>query len=135
MHFAVSYFNSPQNSRHSEPSCPNPLGSPVTMPWPQDSTVHHDSPVFRVKRRIWAPGRGCFRLEHQPAGHPCRHSACSTAEALQLPEKPETGTTADTAAHSQTQRAAIRYSEKGSYNPTTLCATSKSLFCEESSNN
>lgn len=38
--------------------------------------------------RCWASGRGCFPLEHQPAGHPCKHSTCSTLEALQPPERP-----------------------------------------------
>lgn len=44
-------------------------------------------PVFKVKHRTWAPGRGCFQPEHQAAGRPCMHSVCSTAEALQLPER------------------------------------------------
>ena len=88
--FCWVYFNSPKNSRYLKLSCPSPLGSPMIMPWPQDGLVYHYSPVFRVKHRIWAPERGCFRLEHLPAGRPCRHSACSTVEALPPPERPET---------------------------------------------
>ena len=90
MHFAWIYFNSLKNSRNVKLSCPSPLGSPRIIPWPQDGLGYHYSPVFRVKHRIWAPERDCFQLEHPPAGHPCRHSACNIVEALQPPERPGT---------------------------------------------
>lgn len=79
-----------QQTKYSKQSCPSLLGSPVIMPWPQPGMVYPYSPVFRVKHRIWALGRGCFQLEPPPAGHPGRHSACSTVEALQPPETLDT---------------------------------------------
>ena len=90
MHFVGIYFNSLKNSRNVKLSGPSPLGSPRIIPRPQDGLGYHYSPVFRVKHRTWAPERDCFQLERPPAGHPCRHSACSIAEAPRPPERPGT---------------------------------------------
>lgn len=75
-------FNFLKNSRN--------VRSPRIIPWPQDGLGYHYSPVFRVKHRTWAPERDCFQLERPPARHPCRHSACSIAEAPRPPERPGT---------------------------------------------